>query len=106
MAWGEGGRCEREEDIGGTKITQTITQAIAKQVSLVNCAATVSVDSLLFLFSLLVSATHPNAFSEIERSFRHSHGYFDQTCLCKVLPSAWGRALEIPLRCAKSSVKI
>ena len=77
MAWGEGGRCEREEDIGGTKITQTITQAIAKQLSQVN--ATVSVNSLLFLFSLLVSATHPNAFSEIERSFRHSHGYFDQT---------------------------
>ena len=46
VAWGEGGRCEREEDIGGTKITQTITQAIAKQLSQVNCAEIVSVNSV------------------------------------------------------------
>ena len=46
VAWGEGGRCEREEDIGGTKVTQTITQAIAKQLSQVNCAEIVSVNSV------------------------------------------------------------
>ena len=42
VAWGEGGRCEREEDNGGTKTTQ----AIAKQLSQANCAEIVSVNSI------------------------------------------------------------